>query len=140
MPRGPSRAACGVVTGRVAFAVMTKEDFYDQGMMEFSLAEFDKAIASYRQAVELDPAYFDAWHALGMAYLRAGRVAEAIAAGRRAVELNPNDMLAHTSLSMYYMKAGDKAAAEREKGFATVLQWGGKVDKLMQEPSPPPPA
>jgi len=116
--------------------VMTKEELYDQGMTEFSLAEFDKAIGSYRQAVELDPAYFDAWHALGMAYLRAGRIAEAIAAGRRAVELNPNDMLAHTSLSMYYMKAGDKAAAEREKGFATVLQWGGKVDKLMQEPPP----
>jgi hypothetical protein len=39
-------------------------------------------------------------------------------------------MLAHTSLSMYYMRAGDKAAAEREKGLATVLSWGGKVEKL----------
>ncbi len=39
-------------------------------------------------------------------------------------------MLAHTSLSMYYMKAGDKAMAEKEKGLATVLSWGGKVDKL----------
>ncbi len=109
---------------------MTKEEFYDQGMMEFSMAEFDRAIQSYRKAVELDPNYFDAWHALGMAYLRAGQIQDAIAAGKRAVELNPNDMLAHTSLSMYYMKAGDKAAAEKEKGLATVLSWGGKVDKL----------
>jgi Tfp pilus assembly protein PilF len=63
-----------------------------------------------------------------MAYLRAGKIPEAIEAGKRAVEINPNDMLAHTSLSMYYMKAGDKALAEKEKGLATVLSWGGKVD------------
>jgi len=109
---------------------MTKEEHYDQGMAEFALAEYKNAIACYRQAVELDPTYFDAWHALGMAYLRAGKIQEAIAAGKRAVEINPNDMLAHTSLSMYYMKAGDKAMAEKEKGLATVLSWGGKVDKL----------
>ena len=109
---------------------MTKEQHYDQGMLEFSMAEFEKAIESYRRAVDLDPSYFDAWHALGMAYLRAGKIQDAIEAGRRAVEINPNDMLAHTSLSMYYMKAGDKAMAEKEKGLATVLSWGGKVDKL----------
>ncbi len=113
---------------------MTKEEYYEQGMGEFATAEFDKAISSYGQAIALDAEYFDAWHALGMAYLRAGNVPEAIEAGQRAVALNPNDMLAHTSLSMYYMRAGDKAAAEKEKGLATVLSWGGKVDKLDQPP------
>ena len=109
---------------------MTQEEFYDQGMMDFSMAEFDKAIESYRKAVEIDAGYFDAWHALGMAYLRAGKIQDAIEAGKRSVEINPNDMLAQTSLSMYYMKAGDKAMAEKEKGFATVLSWGGKIDNL----------
>ena len=109
---------------------MTREEHYDQGMAEFAAAEYEKAVDCYRKAIEVDPDYFDAWHALGMAYLRAGRIQDAIAAGKRAVELNPNDMLAHTSLSMYYMKAGDKAMAEKEKGLATVLSWGGKVDNL----------
>ncbi len=112
---------------------MTREEYYDEGMTEFAMAEFDRAIEAYRKAIELDPDYFDAWHALGMAYLRAERVPEAIEAGKRAVEINPNDMLAHTSLSMYYLKAGDQAAAEKEKGLATVLSWGGKVDQLMAE-------
>ncbi len=115
---------------------MTKEEFYDEGMAEFAMAEYDKAIACYRRAVELDPAYFDAWHALGMAYLRAGKIQEAVEAGKRSVELNPNDMLAHTSLSMYYMKAGDKAMAEAEKGKATVISWGGKVDNLDKPEKP----
>jgi len=113
---------------------MTKEEHYDQGMTEFAMAEYDKAIECYRKAVELDPQYFDAWHALGMAYLRANRIPEAIEAGKRAIEINPNDMLAHTSLSMYYMRAGDKAMAEKEKGLATVLSWGGKVDQLKEPP------
>jgi tetratricopeptide (TPR) repeat protein len=109
---------------------MTKEEYYDLGMAEFAMAEFDKAIEAYKQAIAVDERYFDAWHALGMAYLRAGDIPSAVEAGKRAVELNPNDMLAHTSLSMYYMRAGDKAAAEREKGLATVLSWGGKVGNL----------
>ncbi len=100
------------------------------------MAEFDEAIESYRKAIELDPDYFDAWHALGMAYLRANRIQDAIEAGKHAVEINPNDMLAHTSLSMYYMKAGDKAMAEKEKGLATVLSWGGNVDKLTKGDKP----
>jgi tetratricopeptide (TPR) repeat protein len=113
---------------------MTKEEYYDQGMTEFAMAEYDKAIDSYRKAVELDPQYFDAWHALGMALLRANRIPEAIEAGKRSIEINANDMLAHTSLSMYYMRAGDKAMAEKEKGLATVLSWGGRVDQIQNPP------
>ena len=115
---------------------MTKEEHYDQGMAEFAMAEYEKAIECYRKAVELDTDYFDAWHALGMAFLRANRIPEAIDAGRRAIEINPNDMLAHTSLSMYYMRAGDKAMAEKEKGLATVLSCGGRVDQLKGPPKP----
>lgn len=88
----------------------------------------------YRKAVEINPSYFDAWHALGMAYLRANKIPDAIAAGKRAIKISPNDMLAHTSLSMYYMRAGDKVMAEKEKGLATVLSWGGKIDHLKDEP------
>jgi tetratricopeptide (TPR) repeat protein len=109
---------------------MTREEYYDQGMAEFAMAEYGKAIDCYQKAVGVDPDYFDAWHALGMAYLRAGKIQDAIAAGKRSIEINPNDMLAHTSLSMYYMKAGDKAMAEKEKGLATVISWGGKTENL----------
>ena len=115
---------------------MTKEEHYDQGMAEFAMAEYEKAIECYRKAAEVAPDYFDAWHALGMAYLRANKIPDAIEAGKRAVAINPNDMLAHTSLSMYYMKAGDKATAEKEKGLATVLSWGGKIDQLKDPPKP----
>jgi hypothetical protein len=35
---------------------------------------------------------------------------------------------------MYYMRAGDKAMAEKEKGLATVLSWGGRVDQIQNPP------
>jgi hypothetical protein len=35
---------------------------------------------------------------------------------------------------MYYLRVGDKAMAEKEKGLAAVLSWGGKVDQLKDEP------
>ena len=60
---------------------MTREEYYDQGMAEFAMAEYGKAIDCYQKAVGVDPDYFDAWHALGMAYLRAGKIQDAIAAG-----------------------------------------------------------
>ena len=46
---------------------MTKEEHYDQGMAEFAMAEYEKAIECYRKAAEVAPDYFDAWHALGCA-------------------------------------------------------------------------
>ena len=38
---------------------MTKEEHYDEGMAEFAMAEYEKAIDCYRKAVELAPDYFD---------------------------------------------------------------------------------
>ena len=66
---------------------MTKEEYYDEGMAEFAIAEYEKAIGCYRKAVELAPDYFDAWHALGMAYLRANKISEAIE-DRKSTRLN----------------------------------------------------
>ena len=43
-----------------------------------SLWAADAAIAKYQGCVRLDPEYFDAWHALGMALMKAGRFPEAI--------------------------------------------------------------
>ena len=83
----------------------------------------------YRQCVELDPDFFDGWHALGMALMKLGRYPEAIAAGRRAVELRPNDQLAWSSLSMFYVRNAQIKEAEDAGAKARILSWGGKVLK-----------
>lgn len=102
---------------------------FDDANGHLAVGEFDEAIMLYRKCVELDPAYFDGWHALGMALLKTGHVKEAIGCGLQSVTLQPNDLLAWTSLSQMYVRDGNIPEAEAAKGNARILSLGGKVVK-----------
>ena len=101
----------------------TKEDLYDEAVDLFADGKHDEAVARYREALALDPAYVDAWHGLAMAYNDAGRHDEAIEAGKKVCELTPDDVLAHTSLSRFYQAANRIAEAEAEGAKARMLDW-----------------
>ena len=105
------------------------EQFFDDANGHLAVGELDEAIVLYRKCVELDPSYFDGWHALGMALLKTGEVKEAIGCGLQAVTLQPNDLLAWTSLSQMYVRDGNIPEAEAAKGNARILSLGGKVVK-----------
>lgn len=105
------------------------EAIYDDATGDLAIGELDSAIAKYRRSVELDPSYFDGWHALGMALMKQGELKEAIGAALMATELGPNDLLAWTALSQMYMKDGQIKEAEAAKSNATVLGIGGKIRK-----------
>ena len=104
-------------------------ELFEEATGDIALGEIDAAVAKYRECVRLDPEYFDAWHALGMALMKASRFAEAIEAGLKAVEINPNDQLAWSSLSIFYVKNGQVPEAEAAGAKARILSWGGKIRK-----------
>ena len=93
------------------------------------LVELESAAVKYRQCVELDAAFFEGWHALGMALMKTGRYPEAIEAGLKCVDLMPNDQLAWSSLSLFYVRNGNIKEAEAAGGTARIRAWGGKVKK-----------
>ena len=105
------------------------QNLFDDANGHLALGEFDEAVLLYRKCVELDPAYFDGWHALGMALLKTGHVKEAIGCGLQSVTLQPNDLLAWTSLSQMYVRDGNIPEAEAAKGNARILSLGGRVVK-----------
>lgn len=105
------------------------EAAFDDANGDLAIGDFDAAIAGYRKCLDLDPEFFDAWHALGMALLKTGQTAEAIGAGLMATTLRPNDLLAWTGLSQMYVRAGQIAEAEDAKGKARILSLGGKIVK-----------
>ena len=107
----------------------TQDDLLDEGNGHLALGEIDEAVECYRRAVEADGDFFDGWHALGLALLKAGLTKEAIGAGLMATTLRPNDLLAWTALSQMYVRAGMIAEAEDAKGKARILSLGGKVVK-----------
>jgi predicted Zn-dependent protease len=103
------------------------QDLFDEANGHLALGELDEAVVLYRRCVALDPAFFDGWHALGMALLKTGNVKEAIGCGLQSVTLRPNDLLAWTSLSQMYVRDGNIPEAETAKGNARILSLGGKV-------------
>jgi Flp pilus assembly protein TadD len=104
-------------------------ELFDGASGDIAIGELEAAVEKYRRCTELEPSFFDGWHALGMAFMKTGRFPEAIAAGLRAVELKPNDQLAWSSLSMFYVRDNRIAEAEAAGVKARILSWGGKIAK-----------
>lgn len=102
---------------------MTKEDHYNQGMEFFAEDKLDKAIEAYEKALQEDPNYADALHALAMAYATKDRLDEAIEVGKKLIEVNPEDEMAYTSLSIFYQRKGMIAEAEHIGAKARTLGW-----------------
>jgi Flp pilus assembly protein TadD len=105
------------------------DEIFDDASGDVAVGDLTSALEKYRRCVELDPDFFDGWHALGMALMKLGRFEEAIEAGKRAVELRPNDQIGWTSLSLFYNRAGNIKEAEAAGTKAKILGWGGKVAK-----------
>ena len=103
------------------------EAVFDEASGCIAIGDLEAAVPLYHRCVELDPNFFEGWHALGMALMKTGHLKEAIGAGLMATTLRPNDLLAWTSLSQMYVRDGQIAEAEFAKGNARILSLGGKV-------------
>lgn len=106
-----------------------RDELFDDANGDLALGDLETAVEKYRRCVELDPGFFDGWHALGMALMKTGKLKEAIGAGLQATTLEPNDLLAWTALSQMYVQDGQIGPAEDAKGNARILSLGGKVVK-----------
>lgn len=92
-------------------------------MEHFAQDRLEDAVADYLQALEQDPDYADALHALAMTYAHQEKFDQAIEAGKRLIEIVPEDELAHTSLSIFYQQKGMIAEAEQVAAKARTLGW-----------------
>ena len=105
------------------------ETLFDEATGDVAIGDLEAAAQKYRRCVELDPSFFEGWHALGMVLMKSGSCLEAIEAGLKATELRPNDQLAWSSLSLFYVRNHQIAEAEAAGVKARILSWGGKVAK-----------
>lgn len=101
----------------------------DAGNLALAIGELDEAAENFQKAVEIDPSYFDGWHAYGMVLMKLKKYKEAIGAGLQATTLQPNDLLTWTALSQMYVANEQIAEAEDAKQKATILGIGGKIVK-----------
>ncbi len=99
------RAAPGVTT-----ALRLARAFEESG-------DFGRALASYNEALRLDPDVAEAWGGLGALHDRLGLRDEAVADFREVVRIHPAQAVAWQNLGLLYRRQGrleDAAAAYRE--------------------------
>lgn len=96
---------------------MSAIDHYEKGMELFSEDQLDEAISELKKAVEADPGFGDALHALAMSFYHQGDIDQAIQYGEKMREVEPENVHAYTSLSMFYNAKGFIEKAE-EMGAA----------------------
>ncbi|HWX77407.1 MAG TPA: tetratricopeptide repeat protein [Candidatus Acidoferrales bacterium] len=102
---------------------MSKEEHYNEGMEFFAQDKLDEAAAAYQKALEEDPNYVDALHALAMTYGHQDKLDKAIEVAKRLIELAPDNELAYTSLSIFYQRKGMIAEAEQVAAQSRTLSW-----------------
>ena len=107
------------------------EDLYDRAVDCVAEGDLEAAVAAYRQAIEVEPDFADAWEGLSMALADLGRFGEAITAAERVVALVPDELLSYTNISRICQKAGDVPKAEEWAAKGRMLDWkqqlkGGK--------------
>lgn len=107
----------------------TVDEWMEDGHGHLATGDLAAAAEAYRQATEVDPDSFDAWHARAMALMKLGRFEEALAAGQQTIRLRPNDQMAYTTLSLIHVRMGRIKEAEEMGAKARILSWGGKVKK-----------
>jgi aminomethyltransferase len=84
--------------------------------------EGEHAIELLKEAVELWPAFEDAYESLGVILHRHQRVDEAIEYMKTLERLRPDSIMAHANLSVFYMAKGWIPEAEAEKAQAAMLE------------------
>lgn len=94
---------------------------YKEAFAHFVSDRLNEAIATYRQALDVDPKLAIAWNGLAMALAQNGDLDGALEAARKLVELEPDEPLGHTSLSIFYQRKGMIPEAEAEKALAMRL-------------------
>ncbi len=95
----------------------------------FAQDKLDEAVAAYLQALDEDPNYADALHALAMTYAHQEKLDQAIEIGKRLIEISPDDELAYTSLSIFYQQKGMIAEAEQIAAKARTLGWKRELNQ-----------
>jgi len=110
---------------------------YDQAKAQYELGRYyhgqlryERAIAAYRRALEMDPGMVDALNAMGTAYAESGDLARAREQFEAALKLQPRSVYTYNNLGFVNYLAGDYPAAVQ--AYKQALRLDGRHEKARQ--------
>jgi tetratricopeptide (TPR) repeat protein len=97
----------------------TAETYFKQGEDYRNNNQYDKAIAAYNKAIEVNPQYAEAYKNRGIVYLDLKDYDKAMADNNKAIEVNPQYSNAYNNRGNVYsdLKEYDKAMADYNKAI-----------------------
>src|SRR5262249_45145215 len=106
LAKAPEVAPIHYTLGLAWYNWATQQLAGGKGLTPSVLARFNKAIASFNDALERKQDYPEAWFHLGTAYLRLERFDQASLNLRQAVRFRPRYLVAHLNLAESERKLG----------------------------------
>ncbi|MCU0666504.1 MAG: tetratricopeptide repeat protein [Candidatus Omnitrophica bacterium] len=106
--------AVSLLEASAKLAVSNQPQVYlSLGQIQLKVGQAQKAVASLKQAIKLDPGLFNAWAVLGKAYEASGDFINAQAAYKRSIDINPLQDSVYLDLANFYStnKKPDQAIA-----------------------------
>jgi tetratricopeptide (TPR) repeat protein len=91
----------------IASAQTTAQDYFERGYEAAEQKDLDKAVASYNEALRLDPFYIDAYYNRGWCYIEMGKNNEAIRDFSKIIELDKEYRNAYMSRGTARYNLGD---------------------------------
>ena len=86
---------------------------YNSGVVNLEAGDYQAAIASFQEAIRLEPGAALAYDYLSAVYLEVGKLDEAIAYGEKAVEIDPSLAIVHSNLAASYIAKGELERARK---------------------------
>jgi tetratricopeptide (TPR) repeat protein len=119
----------------------TKEQWMKEGNACYARQQYDKAIADYTQALQLDPSYAVAYYNRGIAYDDLEQYDKAIADYDQALQLDSSYTKAYYSRgnAYYALRQYDKAIADYDQAlqldskYANAQRWRQEAYRLLRE-------
>ncbi len=95
----------------------------EDATFDYTMGDYDAALAKLARATGEMPGSFEAWHALAEINFSLRRFDDALVAAEKAHGIRPEDLFINTTLSRIWMEKGDKATAEKFGAQAKMLSW-----------------
>ena len=106
--------------------------YYNRGDAYSEIGEYEKAVADYNKAIQVDPNDADAYYNRGCTYGEMGEYDKAIADFNKAIELAPNDADAYYNRGCAYSEKGEAPEAVNDLEKCIGLSTDAELTKAAQ--------
>lgn len=102
--------------------------YVDRGNRYSRNAVYERAIADYTTAIELDPEFPEAFYNRGCSYYEVGRYEDSIADLSRAIELDPSADSYYGQRSVVYLFNDQPELAEADQDQSDALRYRAQLE------------